>query len=104
MSTIAIIGAGPGLGQATARRFGREGFSVALISRAQAHVDELARQLTGDGITARGYAADVRDPQRLRAALDAAAAAGAAGLAGREHQRHALPIFATGLRHQGQAL
>ncbi|MFT0846792.1 SDR family NAD(P)-dependent oxidoreductase [Actinomycetaceae bacterium L2_0104] len=74
MSTIAIIGAGPGLGQATARRFGREGFSVALISRAQAHVDELARQLTGDGITARGYAADVRDPQRLRAALDAAAA------------------------------
>jgi NAD(P)-dependent dehydrogenase (short-subunit alcohol dehydrogenase family) len=30
MTTIAIIGAGPGLGQATARRFGAEGFSVAL--------------------------------------------------------------------------
>lgn len=74
MTTIAIIGAGPGLGQATARRFGREGFSVALISRTQANVDELAAELTENGVTARGYAANVRDPEALRAALDAAAA------------------------------
>jgi len=74
MSTFAIIGAGPGLGQATARRFGREGFSVALISRTQAHVDALADELADDGITARGYAADARDPEALRATLDAAAA------------------------------
>lgn len=74
MSTFAIIGAGPGLGQATARRFGREGFSVALISRTQAHVDALAGELAADGITARGYAADSRDPEALRAALDSAAA------------------------------
>lgn len=74
MSTFAIIGAGPGLGQATARRFGREGFSVALISRTQTHVDALADELAADGITARGYAADARDPEALRAALDAAAA------------------------------
>lgn len=74
MSTFAIIGAGPGLGRATARRFGREGFSVALISRTQAHVDALADELAADGITARGYAADARDPQALRAALDSAAA------------------------------
>ncbi len=74
MTTIAIIGAGPGLGQATARRFGREGFSVALISRNQANVDPLAAELAADGITARGYAANARDPQALRTALDAAAA------------------------------
>ena len=74
MSTIAIIGAGPGLGQATARRFGREGFSVALISRSQANVDRLAAELIAEGITARGYVANARDPQALRAALDAAAA------------------------------
>lgn len=73
MTTIAIIGAGRGLGQATARRFGREGFSVALISRTQDNVDRLAAELTAEGITARGYAANVRDPQALRAALDAAA-------------------------------
>lgn len=28
-----IIGAGPGIGQAVAEKFGTEGFSVALISR-----------------------------------------------------------------------
>ncbi len=74
MTSIAIVGAGPGLGQATARRFGREGFSVALISRTRATVDELAAELSGQGITARGYAANARDPQALRAALDATAA------------------------------
>lgn len=73
MTTIVIIGAGPGLGQATARRFGREGFSVALISRTQENVDGLAAELSEDGITARGYAANVRDPQALRTALDVAA-------------------------------
>jgi NAD(P)-dependent dehydrogenase (short-subunit alcohol dehydrogenase family) len=31
MTTIAIIGAGPGLGAAVARRFGAEGFDVALV-------------------------------------------------------------------------
>lgn len=74
MSTIVIIGAGPGLGRATARRFGAEGFSVALISRTQRNVDELAAELTSEGVTARGYAANVRDPHTLLATLDAAAA------------------------------
>ena len=74
MSTIAIIGAGPGLGAAAARRFGREGFSVALISRTQAHVDRLAGELGEEGFTARGYAADVRDAEGLRRALEAAEA------------------------------
>lgn len=74
MNTFAIIGAGPGLGQATALRFGREGFSVALISRTRANVDRLAAELEAVGVTARGYAANARDPQALRAALDAAAA------------------------------
>ena len=72
MSTLAIIGAGRGLGRATARRFGREGFSVALISRTQDNVDRLVGELAADGITVRGYAANARDPQALRAALDAA--------------------------------
>lgn len=74
MSTIAIIGAGPGVGQAVARRFGREGFAVALISRSQDKVDALAAELAGDGVTARGYAADVLDADALAAALAAAAA------------------------------
>lgn len=75
MTTFAIVGAGSGLGAAAARRFGREGFAVALLARRQEHVDELAAQLTAEGITARGYAADVRDAASLTAALDRVAAA-----------------------------
>lgn len=74
MTTIAAVGAGPGLGAAVARRFAAEGLSVALVSRTQEHVDDLARTLAAEGATARGYAADVRDPGALGAALDAAAA------------------------------
>lgn len=74
MPTIAIVGAGPGLGAAVARRFGAAGFSIALISRDQAKLDDLAAQLGAGGLTARGYAADVLDPASLEAALDRAVA------------------------------
>ena len=73
MTTIAIVGAGAGLGSAVARRFGAEGFAVALLSRRQEHVDALAADLAADGLTARGYAADVRDPEALTVALRRAA-------------------------------
>ena len=73
MTTIAIIGAGEGLGAAVARRFGREGFSVALISREQGNVDRIAASLGDAGITAAGFAADVRNPESLTTALDSAA-------------------------------
>ena len=74
MPTLAIIGAGPGLGAVVARRFGREGFAIALISRDQAKLDALAGELAQDGVTAAGFAADVRDGASLEAALAAAAA------------------------------
>jgi NADP-dependent 3-hydroxy acid dehydrogenase YdfG len=74
MPTIAIIGAGPGLGAAVARRFGAEGFSIALISRDQSKLDALAAQLEDGGATARGYSADVLDPASLEAALARAGA------------------------------
>ena len=74
MPTIAIIGAGPGLGAAVARRFGAEGFAIALISRDQAKLDVLAAQLRDAGLVARGYAADVREPATLEDALARAAA------------------------------
>ena len=72
MTTIAVIGAGPGLGAAVARRFGREGFDVALVSRNAQRTNALAADLADAGITARGFSADVRDPKALAAALDAA--------------------------------
>lgn len=73
MSVIAIVGAGPGLGMATARRFGREEFKVALISRTKGKVDALAQELSDEGIDARGYAADITIRDTIPAALDTAA-------------------------------
>lgn len=73
MAVIAIVGAGPNLGGAVARRFGREGFSVALISRDQTKLDQLAETLGGEGVTARGYSADVRDGVAIEQALAQAA-------------------------------
>ncbi|MBC7724980.1 MAG: SDR family NAD(P)-dependent oxidoreductase [Burkholderiaceae bacterium] len=70
MTTIAIVGAGAGLGAAAARRFGAEGFSVALIARNQARVDTLADDLTREGIHAVGFTADVRDPASIAATLE----------------------------------
>ncbi|WP_419702966.1 SDR family NAD(P)-dependent oxidoreductase [Promicromonospora sp. NFX87] len=71
--TFAVIGAGPGLGAAVARRFGREGFHVALVARTQEKVDTLATELRREGIEAAGFAADVRDRAALTTALTAAA-------------------------------
>lgn len=63
--TIAIVGAGPGLGAAVARKFGREGFAVALIARNRTKLEALEKDLAADGVTARGYVADVRDRDPL---------------------------------------
>ncbi|MER5517673.1 SDR family NAD(P)-dependent oxidoreductase [Streptomyces sp. NPDC002763] len=73
MSSVAIVGAGPGLGAAVARRFGREGYGVALIARDGERLDGIAEELSGLGVDARGFAADVRDPLALAAALERAA-------------------------------
>ncbi|KZF06744.1 MULTISPECIES: SDR family NAD(P)-dependent oxidoreductase [unclassified Rhodococcus (in: high G+C Gram-positive bacteria)] len=70
MTSIAIVGAGAGLGAAVARKFGAQGFSVGLISRNQARVDALADQLAADGISAKGFVADVRDPASIASALE----------------------------------
>jgi NADP-dependent 3-hydroxy acid dehydrogenase YdfG len=67
--SIVIVGAGPNLGLAVARRFGREGLAVGLISRTQSKLDDLARQLGEEGITAAGAAADIRDSDGLASAI-----------------------------------
>ncbi|MEU1449608.1 SDR family NAD(P)-dependent oxidoreductase [Streptomyces mirabilis] len=74
MTTFALIGGGPGLGLATARRFGAAGHTVALIARDAEKLDGLTADLARDGIQARGYTADVLDIESLTAALYAASA------------------------------
>jgi short-subunit dehydrogenase len=71
MTTIAIFGAGPALGLATARRFGREGYRVGLVARDAGHLDALAAELSDAGVEAAGFTADLTD---RAAALGAAEA------------------------------
>jgi len=65
-----VVGAGPGLGLALARRFGAAG-EVALVVRSLARAAPLVHELAGLGVEVRAYAADVGDEASLRAALGA---------------------------------
>lgn len=67
--SIVIIGAGPNLGQAVARRFGREGLAVGLISRNAEKLDQLVNDLRVEGLTASSASADIRDAAALQAAI-----------------------------------
>jgi short-subunit dehydrogenase len=59
--TIAICGYGPGISDGVARRFGREGFQVALVARNAARVEAGAKALGEAGITAKGFVCDLGD-------------------------------------------
>lgn len=74
MNSIVIVGAGPNLGAAVARRFGREGFAVGLVSRNESKLEQLAGDLGEDGITAAYRAADIRDSDALSSAIESLAA------------------------------
>ena len=59
--TIAIFGAGTGLGASVAARFGREGYKIALIARSAAGLDLLKGKLAEQGIEAFSFPADLAD-------------------------------------------
>jgi NAD(P)-dependent dehydrogenase (short-subunit alcohol dehydrogenase family) len=65
-----VVGAGPGLGAAIVRRFGRQGFRAGLIARDPNRLGRVAAALQAAGLPARAYPADITDAARLRAALD----------------------------------
>jgi short-subunit dehydrogenase len=69
--TIAVLGAGPGMGRSVARRFGREGFNVALMSRTPARLDAFTGELAADGITAAGFTGDLGDLGALPGVIEA---------------------------------
>jgi short-subunit dehydrogenase len=59
--TIVVCGHGPGISSAVARRFGKEGFQVALVSRTRERLEESARALAEAGIEARAFPCDLSD-------------------------------------------
>jgi short-subunit dehydrogenase len=65
--SIAVFGAGPGLGQAVARRYAQEGYTVILVARQQEPLATLARSLAGAGATAYAMTADLSDTNAIPA-------------------------------------
>lgn len=63
--TAIIFGVGSGLGISMARKFGREGYRVALIARRQARLDAIAATLAAEGIEARAYQLDLNRPEDI---------------------------------------
>lgn len=69
MKTLAVIGAGPGIGMSIARRFGREGFQVGLVARNAEKLAGYVKDLAHEGIRSAGFPADVTDGPALKAAI-----------------------------------
>ncbi|MGY3574509.1 SDR family NAD(P)-dependent oxidoreductase [Bradyrhizobium sp. USDA 4504] len=65
MKTFLSIGAGPGMGFATAERFAKEGFQVVLAARSLARTKELAERLTRKGYKADARRIDSSDPNGI---------------------------------------
>jgi NAD(P)-dependent dehydrogenase (short-subunit alcohol dehydrogenase family) len=75
MSTAVVIGAGPGLGAAVARRFAREGFAVAVVARQEQTLAPIVEQITAAGGRARAFAADTTKAAAVTALFAAVRAA-----------------------------
>jgi NAD(P)-dependent dehydrogenase (short-subunit alcohol dehydrogenase family) len=65
MKTLLSIGAGPGMGFATAERFAKEGFQVVLAARNAAKTQELAEKLRSKGYKAEARKVDSSDPKSV---------------------------------------
>jgi len=72
MPGVVIIGAGPGIGLSVARRFAREGLSIALVARSENRLKTVVDALAHNGVPVVSFAADTTDETALRSALDAA--------------------------------
>jgi NAD(P)-dependent dehydrogenase (short-subunit alcohol dehydrogenase family) len=66
---LLVIGAGPGIGAATARRFARDGYRVTLAARHPDKLETLAADLRVTGAEVAVVRVDAADPGQLRAAL-----------------------------------
>jgi NAD(P)-dependent dehydrogenase (short-subunit alcohol dehydrogenase family) len=67
--TIVIVGFGPGNSTAVAEKFGKEGFSVALVGRNEDRLAAGVSALKGRGIAAAAFPADAADPAAISAAI-----------------------------------
>ena len=65
----AVLGVGPGLGTAIARRFAREDYALALMARSEDGLSEIRQEIEGGGGTAAMFSTDATDPASVEAAF-----------------------------------
>jgi short-subunit dehydrogenase len=65
--SIAVFGAGPGLGQAVAHRYAREGYDVVLVARRRVPLEQLATAMAGVAGAVHVISADLSDPAAVPA-------------------------------------
>jgi NAD(P)-dependent dehydrogenase (short-subunit alcohol dehydrogenase family) len=65
----AVMGVGPGLGAAVARRFARGGFAVALLARNEESMRPVAEAIAKEGGRAKSFTADATDAPQIAAAF-----------------------------------
>jgi NADP-dependent 3-hydroxy acid dehydrogenase YdfG len=67
---IVIIGAGSGIAQGVAEKFGLQGFSVALVSRRKEKLEKLTNELIEKGIDAHAFVGDAGDTESMKDAFN----------------------------------
>jgi len=66
---IFVLGVGPGLGAAVARRFGREGFAVGLLARKAESIGPVEKELAASGVRVAQALADATDAASVKAGI-----------------------------------
>ena len=72
---LLVVGAGPGISSATARRFAAAGYAVGLVARREAPLAELGAALRADGVPTEWATAEAGDPASLTRAVGSLTAA-----------------------------
>jgi NADP-dependent 3-hydroxy acid dehydrogenase YdfG len=79
--TILVCGHGPGISDAVARKFGKEGHPVALVARNAERLAAAEKALLGAGLNAKAFPCDLGDTNAVRALVrDVRAALGPIGV------------------------
>src|SRR5262245_9268333 len=74
-TSVFITGGGTGLGKAIASEFARLGADIVIASRKPEHLEAGDEAITELGARVETVACDIRDPEQIAAAFDAATAA-----------------------------
>jgi NAD(P)-dependent dehydrogenase (short-subunit alcohol dehydrogenase family) len=71
MGVLIVFGYGPGISQAAAERFGREGYSLALVGRSAERLVDGVAHLKARDIEASAYVSDASEPSKVRSTIEA---------------------------------